>query len=59
MVNVGTHPTDIGKKASKFKSFDQEAKHNIKKATVAYRTQMVTSLVQSFTQDVDFVIDNP
>jgi glutathione peroxidase-family protein len=45
VINVGTHPLDIGKKASKFKSFEEETKANIKKATVGYRTQMVTSLV--------------
>lgn len=42
-----------------FETFDAEAKHSIQRATVAYKTTMITSIVKSYTVDVDFVIDAP
>lgn len=56
---MGTHNLDIGAAEPTFNNEDDEAKFNIYKSTVTYKTNMVTSLVKSFTTEVDFVIDSP
>lgn len=42
-----------------FETFDDEAKHNVVRAVIAYKTNMLTSLVKAYTCDVEFVIDAP